>query len=274
MALNLADVFDEYPNPVYIIRPLLKDGAYNDFEYAYVNNAFAILVGRDTGELKGHMFSDVFGSNGERQWLDAFVSAAVEGRHFFVNHVSDIINKKMYTEIFHIEPDMCCCITHDMQAVSRNLQTNQDEMLRIKANSDFLTGFYNRFYLIEIHHLFANKINIGVTFLDINNLKLTNDTYGHSAGDGRIIKVAQMIRQHYKDSLAFRIGGDEFIIVTEGRSKEEFMQISELAKAHFEEDNNAAIGYKYYDKIEDLKICIDECDALMYEEKCYMKGLF
>jgi GGDEF domain-containing protein len=93
-------------------------------------------------------------------------------------------------------------------------------------------------------------------------------------GDELIIKVAQMVRQHYKDSIAFRIGGDEFIIVTEGYTRDEFMQISALAKAHFEEENNAAIGYKYYDKIEDLKICIDECDALMYEEKCYMKGLF
>jgi diguanylate cyclase (GGDEF)-like protein len=274
MPLNLAEVFDEYPNPVYIIKPIFRNGTSTDFEYVYVNNAFSLLVGRNTGELIDHRFKDVFGSNGERQWLDAFASAAVEGRHFFVNHISEIINKKMYTEIFHIEPDMCCCITHDMQAVSKNIQTNQDELLRLKANSDFLTGFYNRFYLNEIHNLFTNKINVGVTFLDINNLKLTNDTYGHSVGDELIIKVAQMVRQHYKDSIAFRIGGDEFIIVTEGYTRDEFMQISALAKAHFEEENNAAIGYKYYDKIEDLKICIDECDALMYEEKCYMKGLF
>jgi diguanylate cyclase (GGDEF)-like protein len=161
-----------------------------------------------------------------------------------------------------------------MQAVSKNIQTNQDELLRLKANSDFLTGFYNRFYLNEIHGLFINKINIGVTFLDINNLKLTNDTYGHNAGDDLIIKVARMVRSHYKDSLAFRIGGDEFLIVSEGYSRDDFMQISALAKAHFEEENIAAIGYKYYDKIEDLKICIDECDQLMYEEKRKMKGLF
>jgi diguanylate cyclase (GGDEF)-like protein len=273
MPLNLADVFDEYPNPVYIIRPIFNNGTSTDFEYVYVNNAFSILVGRDVNELVGHRFVDVFESAGERQWLEAFASAADEGRHFFVNHISDIINKKMYTEIFHIEPNMCCCITHDMHAVSKNIQTNQDDVLRLKANSDFLTGFYNRFYLNEIHGLFTNKINIGVTFIDINNLKLTNDTYGHSVGDELIVKVARMVRLHYKESLAFRVGGDEFLVVTEGLSRDDFMQISALAKAHFNEENVAAIGYKYYDKIEDLRICMDECDKLMYEEKRVMKGL-
>jgi diguanylate cyclase (GGDEF)-like protein len=161
-----------------------------------------------------------------------------------------------------------------MQAVSQNIQTHQDELLRLKANSDFLTGFYNRFYLHEIQGIFINKLNVGVTFLDINNLKLTNDTYGHMAGDERIVKVANMIRSHYKDSLYFRIGGDEFLIVTEDCSRDKFMQISALAKAHFEEENVAAIGYKFYDKIDDLKLCMDECDALMYEEKRSMKGLY
>jgi diguanylate cyclase (GGDEF)-like protein len=273
MPLYLADVFDEYPNPVYVIKPIINKGITNDFEYVYVNKAFALLVGRDSEELTSHNFVDVFGSAGERQWLDAFASAAMEGKHFFVNHVSDIINKKLYTEIFHIEPDMCCCITHDMQAVSQNLQTHQDELLRLKANSDFLTGFYNRFYLNEMHGVFVNKLNVGITFLDINNLKRTNDTYGHSAGDELIVKVAGMIKSHYKDSIVFRIGSDEFLIVTEDCSRDKFMQISALAQAHFEEENIAAIGYKYYDKIEDLRKCVDECDELMYDEKCRMKGL-
>jgi GGDEF domain-containing protein len=82
-----------------------------------------------------------------------------------------------------------------------------------------------------------------------------------------------MIKSHYKDSIVFRIGSDEFLIVTEDCSRDKFMQISALAQAHFEEENIAAIGYKYYDKIEDLRKCVDECDELMYDEKCRMKGL-
>jgi diguanylate cyclase (GGDEF)-like protein len=124
-----------------------------------------------------------------------------------------------------------------------------------------------------MHGVFVNKLNVGITFLDINNLKRTNDTYGHSAGDELIVKVASMIKSHYKDSIVFRIGSDEFLIVTEDCTRDKFMQISALAQAHFEEENIAAIGYKYYDKIEDLKKCVDECDELMYDEKCRMKGL-
>jgi diguanylate cyclase (GGDEF)-like protein len=230
------------------------------------------MIGMEVDELIGHKFLDVFGP-GERQWLDVFAVAASEGKHFFVNNVSDIINKKMYTEIFHIEPDMCACVIHDMQAVSENIQTHENELLRYKANCDFLTGFYNRFYLNEMHNIFTHKVNIGITFLDINNLKLTNDTYGHRAGDEMIEKVANMIRSHYRDSIIFRIGGDEFLIITEGCTEERFMQISALARAHFEEENIAAIGYKYYPKVLDLKKCMEECDDLMYEEKQRMKGL-
>jgi diguanylate cyclase (GGDEF)-like protein len=268
----LGDVFDEYPNPVYVIKPIIKEGVSDDFEYIYVNRAFSFLVGRSTEELLGHNYMEIFGP-GERQWLDAFALAALGGKHFFVNNVSDVISKKMYTEIFHVEPDMCGCVVHDLQGVAENVKTHEDELLRYKANCDFLTGFYNRFYLNEMMGVFANKPNVGVTFLDINNLKLTNDTYGHQVGDELIIKVSNMIRSHYKDSIAFRIGGDEFVIITEGCNEDRFMQISALARAHFEEECIAAIGYRFYEKIADLKKCMAECDRLMYEEKRHMKGL-
>jgi diguanylate cyclase (GGDEF)-like protein len=272
MTLNMADVFDEYPNPVYIIKPIFEGDIANDFEYVYVNKAFAILLGRDATELENNRFVEIFGA-GERQWLDAFGAAAREGRHFFVNHISDIINRKMYTEIFHVDPNMCCCITHDMQVVSQNLQTHQEEIVRFKANSDLLTGFYNRFYLHEISNVFTDKPSIGVTYIDINNLKNINDTCGHSAGDELILKVSKIICESYSESFIFRVDGDDFLIVTENCQEDKFIELSEAVKAHLEEDNVAAIGYKYYDNIEDLKICIDECEKLMREKKHSMKGL-
>jgi diguanylate cyclase (GGDEF)-like protein len=168
---------------------------------------------------------------------------------------------------------MCGCIIHDFEAVYDDLQIQEDEALRRKANCDFLTGFYNRFYLNEMHNIFNHKINTGITFLDINNLKVTNDTQGHQAGDELIVKISNMIRSLYSDSIVFRIGGDEFVIITEGRTEEDFVKMSDNAKAFFEKNNLAAIGYRYYERIYNLKECVEECDKLMYDEKRYMKGM-
>jgi diguanylate cyclase (GGDEF)-like protein len=274
MALDLKEVLDEHPNPVYIIKPIVIDGKSEDFEYVYVNKSFCIFIGRSREELVNHCYLEIFKEKGEKIWLDLFVDAALFGKHVYVNNISSVINKKMYTEVFHIDPDLCGCIIHDFQDVSNDMKLLADEELKQKANCDYLTGFYNRFYLKELYDEISKKTNIGITFLDINNLKITNDTIGHAAGDKLIIRTSDMMRTHYKDSIIFRVGGDEFVIVTIGKNYDEFMELSREGQALFENDNLAAVGYHFYEKISDLKACIDECDCLMYEQKKKMKNLY
>jgi GGDEF domain-containing protein len=76
---------------------------------------------------------------------------------------------------------------------------------------------------------------------------------------------------HYKNSMIFRIGGDEFVIITEGVSEDEFIKMSKEGKKLFEKDNLAAIGYRFYRKIDNLDYCIHQCDELMYSQKRFMK---
>jgi diguanylate cyclase (GGDEF)-like protein len=270
MELNLEDVFDEYPNPLYIVKPFIENGTSNDFEYIYVNHAFCALLGKCPELLTGKRFRQIFGP-GERQWLDVFVEAATGKNHFFVDNVSTVINKKMYTEIFHVEPDMCGCIIHDFKSVPEEDAAFEKETLRQQANCDFLTGFYNRFYLNDLQDEILESENIGITFLDINNLKETNDSLGHVAGDSLIIRVSEMMKVHYKNSMIFRVGGDEFVILTRDCTREEFMQLSIEGKKLFEEDNLVAMGYEFYKKVTDLKESISQCDQLMYEHKRKMK---
>jgi diguanylate cyclase (GGDEF)-like protein len=271
MIMKLAEVFDEYPNPLYIVRPFIENGKADDFEYVYVNRAFSMFVGRSRNELVGHKFSDNFTEKGESVWMNTFVQSAVGKKHVYVENLSIVINKIMYTEVFHIEPDMCGCIIHDFKTVSDDLKTRENRELRNKANSDSLTGFYNRFYLREIYSDISQKSKIGVTYLDINNLKMTNDALGHAAGDRLIVRVSDMIRARYEDSLVFRVGGDEFVIITIGREREIFLKHSEETRKLFEKENIAAIGYNFYDKVDNLEECIDHCDTLMYDNKKRMK---
>jgi diguanylate cyclase (GGDEF)-like protein len=277
MALGLSEVFDEYPNPFYIIRPFVSETVttdtihIEDFEYVYANQAFALLLGKNQGELLGHHFLEIFGS-GEREWLDAFASAALQNKHLFIDNISVVINKKMYTEIFHIEPGMCGCIVHDYEEISQGIENYSNEVLKRQANCDYLTGFYNRFYLKEIEPSLAQKENIGITFIDINNLKYTNDCKGHDAGDELIRRISEMIRSHYSGSMIFRIGGDEFVIITEGLTQDDFLSLSQAGRTLFNSTNLAAIGYHFYRRINDLSECIQQCDQTMYEHKRQMKA--
>lgn len=270
MDFTLENVFNEYPSPLYIIRPLFSDGQPQDFEYLYVNDAFCLFLGKDRQELLDHKYGDVFG-HAESEWLDAFAEASRGGSHAFVDNVSTVINKRLYMELFHIPPDKCGCIIHDFKEVPDSVKAHENASLIRKANRDCLTGFYNRFYLNELTEKFDRMRNVGITYLDINNLKQTNDTLGHAGGDRLILKVSGILRDNYGDSMIFRVGGDEFLIITDDTSEEEFMDLSVRVMEIFHRENLVAMGFKFYETLPDLKSCIDECDQLMYCQKRHMK---
>ena len=58
-----------------------------------------------------------------------------------------------------------------------------------------------------------NNSLFGVLVADINNLKITNDNYGHDIGDELIIRTSKLLTETFKDSPVFRVGGDEFVVI-------------------------------------------------------------
>ena len=88
-----------------------------------------------------------------------------------------------------------------------------------EALFDQLTGLRNRrAYALEIEKLnkFPSLANISVTTMDINGLKMTNDTFGHTAGDDLLKGAAAIMKKFYSDNSwkVFRTGGDEFVALT------------------------------------------------------------
>ena len=88
-----------------------------------------------------------------------------------------------------------------------------------RAQTDFLTGVANSRYFYEVANNELNRARrhnrpLTVAYIDIDNFKLVNDQWGHSAGDLLLKKVAETIHSNIRviDSIA-RIGGDEFIIL-------------------------------------------------------------
>lgn len=83
----------------------------------------------------------------------------------------------------------------------------------LSAQMDYLTGFLNRRGLYEYFDTLGEDVNINFMFLDIDNFKGVNDTYGHAMGDKLLVGVSRMIKKKIGDSLLARIGGDEFVIM-------------------------------------------------------------
>ena len=67
----------------------------------------------------------------------------------------------------------------------------------------------------------------GVLVADINNLKLTNDRYGHDVGNDLIVHTAKILTETFKDSVVFRIGGDEFVVLLRGEDYQNYHALLE-----------------------------------------------
>jgi diguanylate cyclase (GGDEF)-like protein/PAS domain S-box-containing protein len=95
------------------------------------------------------------------------------------------------------------------------------EQLAHRALHDDLTGLPNRALLLEhLSRALARSrrigLTVGVLFLDLDDFKAINDSFGHSAGDEYLSQVAARISTSVRASdLAARVGGDEFVIVCE-----------------------------------------------------------
>jgi diguanylate cyclase (GGDEF)-like protein len=98
------------------------------------------------------------------------------------------------------------------QAQEGNTAPKED--WRYQATHDDLTGLLNR-RAYDKSLVEANKDNLGIAFVDVNNLKHFNDCVSHSAGDTLLRGVANALQTNFPDH-SYRYGGDEFIVLLTG----------------------------------------------------------
>ena len=145
-----------------------------------------------------------------------------------------------------------------------------DAILRSAAETDALTNLPNRYrfeqYLLDVGE---RGYSLAILMFDINYLKETNDTEGHSAGDNLIRTAAQCITSCFGEK-SFRIGGDEFAAVVEDCKPEMVQQMIYRFREVGERENvSISVGYAYADNISEttIKQLLDEADKQMYAEK-------
>ena len=111
------------------------------------------------------------------------------------------------------------CLEEFYSRVLQNIEFIESlETIRRQANTDYLTGLYNRRYFFEHVSPVITKradkgINSTLAMLDIDYFKSVNDTYGHDAGDEVLKAITALIQKHFStDYLAARVGGEEFCV--------------------------------------------------------------
>ena len=153
---------------------------------------------------------------------------------------------------------------------------------RIEANIDSLTGVKNR----NAYRIYEERLNaqiemdrapeFGIVILDVNDLKKVNDTEGHKAGDQFLRDACKIICTTFKRSPVFRVGGDEFAVLTQGDDFNRLDELIEQMNTHNEEaiENGGiviALGVSRYDHDEKVAPVYERADQIMYENKKALK---
>ncbi len=142
---------------------------------------------------------------------------------------------------------------------------------------DYLTGLYNRRYFEEELMRLDTKRNLplAIIMLDVNGLKLTNDAFGHAAGDALLKKVGDILKSHCRsDDIVARLGGDEFaIILPKTDDVETKLIMQRITKASLNENIDsvmvsAALGHSIkISPIQDINDIIRIAENNMYKNK-------
>lgn len=151
-------------------------------------------------------------------------------------------------------------------------QLQHQKKLEYYCNYDNLTGLLNR----HSYNEFCNSYNTGkarypmaAVFADVNGLKYMNDNYGHENGDTYIKEAAELLVSYFGKAGCYRISGDEFVILLEHISREEFEKQFHKFYQHLHERDIPiiSIGSAWMERTNSISTLIRSAETAMYADK-------
>lgn len=159
----------------------------------------------------------------------------------------------------------------------KNKYADEASMWHKLAITDALTGVYNR----NAYNLYINE-NIedikkglrGIIIFDIDDFKIINDTKGHTAGDMVLKNVAEKILGVFYEPQhkVFRIGGDEFSVLTEGISENEIIERLIVLKKSLDIGGGISVSKGYSIIKDDVQDSFKYADEMLYADKLSKKA--
>jgi len=167
------------------------------------------------------------------------------------------------------------------QAANAIERKSTEERIKHLSFHDSLTGLYNRAYFEEEleRYNFPRYYPLSIVMLDVNGLKIINDTFGHSEGDRLLQHFSQvLISVSRQGDILARIGGDEFAIILPFTTSEEAHSFCERIKKACQQDKikpiylrlNASLGHTTQEgEYKDTNTLLKEADKKMYQDKLF-----
>jgi diguanylate cyclase (GGDEF)-like protein len=172
-------------------------------------------------------------------------------------------------------------LIEELRAAAEEIAKSRDDM-KTAANTDALTGCYNRRFLYEIanHELERHRrydLPLALLYIDIDHFKAINDTRGHHTGDEVLKTLGAILKELTRQSdYVFRWGGDEFIVLLSAAEADAKNKGKQIRQAFLE----SAIVTKLPDGVDlsigcvpvppetkDLDPLIEQADKEMYRRK-------
>lgn len=150
---------------------------------------------------------------------------------------------------------------------------NHVDMLHRLSYHDLLTNALNRNAFMDVLSQFrpGQYASAGIIYIDINGMKEINDFYGHHQGDKILITTVAKVFNLFKPDELFRIGGDEFVIITYDLTETDFYEKFNLLRNIFCKKTNLpfsiATGSCWVKSPSDLNSLLQQADSAMYTDK-------
>lgn len=182
------------------------------------------------------------------------------------NHVSILgtINSKRSSATRKLLGDVAVCFSI---ALYNKKHLNRTELA---ATTDSLTGALNRVAYKKDILIFDEEKpeDFSCIYIDVNELHIRNNKYGHAAGDEMLIYIANSLKEVFYGHSIYRMGGDEFLVFAKKAPQETVKQnIETFIKQLKPRGYNVAIGVSYRRQNTNCEEMVREAEIRMYEAK-------
>ena len=204
----------ENMHDAFALHEMICDEAGNAIDYRFlaVNPAYEKMLGIPSNKLLGRRILDVFPNIGEK-WIRLCGEVALQGTKKSMKQYSKVLNRHLSMSMYSPAPGRFALLAMDITDEKLHAQT-----VERLAYYDALTGLPNRVHLMnvlrrELEEKEAAFCCGALLYIDMDDLKMVNDSYGHSYGDAILITAAMhMVSLAEPDFLVARVGGDEFVV--------------------------------------------------------------
>jgi len=215
----------------------------------YANPAMQTLAGREASQLLGTGWLQCFPDLAQSQLLGA-VQGALEGRPS--QCLVDLQRPDGHVRRVRVRlsPSVSADLGAGFVGTVEDLTEELDRRQRLQwlAEHDPLTGLANREHMLaEVRRAMEHDQPLALLFVDLDDFKLVNDSFGHQAGDQLLGQVAQRLAQAVRDGdLVSRFGGDEFVVLAPGiRSRGQALTLARRLLGALSQPLDLGVGQVY-----------------------------